>query len=79
MWPSFVEARKISQFLFVGQSNIEGNVVNDPGNLRFDQTMDILLSAGSDEQIHIELVEHFKTAVSSPPTPTSCMSSKPLN
>jgi hypothetical protein len=69
MWPSFVEARKISQFLFVGQSNIEGNVVNDPGNLRFDQTMDILLSAGSDEQIHIELVEHFKTAVSSPPTP----------
>ena len=70
-WLLTLEARKISQFLFVGQSNIEGNVVNDPGNLRFDQTMDIVLSAGSDEQIHTKLVDHLKTAVSSPPTPDS--------
>jgi hypothetical protein len=62
VWLSSVEPRKISRFLFVGQSNMEGNVVNDPGSLRFDQTMDILLSSGSDERIRNEMVEHLKTA-----------------
>jgi nitrate/nitrite-specific signal transduction histidine kinase len=71
VWLSSVEPRKISRFLFVGQSNMEGNVVNDPGSLRFDQTMDILLSSGSDERIRNEMVEHLKTAISSPPTPES--------
>ena len=74
-----MESRKIARFRFVGQSNIEGNIVDDPGNLRFDQTMDIVLSAGSDEENHTALVVHLKTVIPLLPPPTLFMTSKPLN
>ena len=64
---------KVAHFLFAGQSNMLGYF--DPtGNVttrRFVQTMTRLLSKGSDDEILLNLTNHLKTALSSPPTPIS--------
>ncbi|KAI2511228.1 hypothetical protein MHU86_3194 [Fragilaria crotonensis] len=67
-----VEA-KMAHFLFVGQSNMLGyfDPTRNMTARRFDQTMNRLLSTGSDDQILLNLSNHLKTAVSSPPTPIS--------
>jgi hypothetical protein len=67
-----VEA-KIANFLFAGQSNMLGyfDRTRNFTSRRFDQTMALLLSTGSDDQILLNLVNHLKTAVSDPATPTS--------
>jgi Carbohydrate esterase, sialic acid-specific acetylesterase/Keratin, high sulfur B2 protein len=63
---------KIPQFLFAGQSNIIGSFVVDPLDyVRFNTTMQILLSTESEPNIVVNLVNHLKTATSSPPTPDS--------
>ena len=59
-----VEA-KSPHFLFLGQSNMVGDVNID----RFGKTMELLFAAAPDGQILTNLVSHLQTGFSSPPTP----------
>jgi hypothetical protein len=56
---------KSPHFLFLGQSNMVGDVNID----RFAKTMELLFTIEPDDQIIANLVSHLQTGFSSPPTP----------